>query len=545
MVSKLDDLFTHLGTGKWSYLHILVLCYSFFITVFQAMSGAFVAPKLAFTCSSSSHGSATFSSAFNGSVPSTNSTDDGCFYDEEDEVTGKYVEQKCSEWDFDNSTFMSTVTSEFELVCGWEYLRALYTSIYMFGVFFGSPMNGFLADKYGRKALVVVGAFAFVILSILATWLPNLSALLVARFLLGFLQPNMANTGYILAIEVAEPRFRAALGVMLFIPWAIGEMVLGGMAYLIRDWRMLQLAVSILGVVMFPFFWFIDESPRWLTVVGQHEKALKILQKAARWNKVSLPSESEVLTLMKEELPPEIKNKEERSLGTIIKSSIRNSAILFRTPKLRLITCVMYLDYLVFAMVYYGLSLSGGNLSSNPFIYMVLSGLMEIPAYVLAYPLVVKFGRRGPTVACSLISGAALLVLAVVPANYSVLIMILALTGKMSITAAYQIAIFYSSELFPTQVRSRGVGTCFMMSRVGSICSPFITDFLGSALPWAPSVVFGAGSLLAGLATLALPETLDVSLPDTIAHLEERGSKENNSCCSCMTGRKEDEPVKK
>lgn len=64
------------------------------------------------------------------------------------------------------------------------------------------------------------------------------------------------------------------------------------------------------------------------------------------------------------------------------------------------------------------------------------------------------------------------------PKEYSWLIVTLALLGKLVVTSAYQIAIFYSSELFPTEVRSRGVGTCFMMSRVGSICSPFITDFL-------------------------------------------------------------------
>ncbi|XP_047493473.1 organic cation transporter protein-like [Penaeus chinensis] len=184
----------------------------------------------------------------------------------------------------------------------------------------------------------------------------------------------------------------------------------------------------------------------------------------------------------------------------------------------------MYLDYLVLAMVYFGLSLSGGNLSSDPFVYMVLSGLMEIPAYTLAFPVVYRFGRRGPTVLCCLLCGLALFVLAAVPADYSWLIVTMALFGKMTITVAYQIAILYSSELFPTEVRSRGLGTCFMLSRIGSVCSPFITDFLGSLISWAPSVVFGAASLVMGLATVALPETLGMALPDTIADLEERGS---------------------
>ncbi|XP_042889424.1 solute carrier family 22 member 6-like, partial [Penaeus japonicus] len=64
--------------------------------------------------------------------------------------------------------------------------------------------------------------------------------------------------------------------------------------------------------------------------------------------------------------------------------------------------------------------------------------------------------------------------------------------------------------------------------------SPSNLPLQGSTYPWAPSVVFGVASLIAGLATLALPETLGVALPDTIAHLEERDSGATSSCCNCM-----------
>ncbi|XP_037786514.1 organic cation transporter protein-like [Penaeus monodon] len=518
MISKLDDLLTHIGTGKWSYMHILPLCYSFWIVVMQAMNGAFMAPKLNFSCRPPAHAvdRATPISALNESVILSNVTQD-CAYSAEDPVTGEVEEQKCTEWDFDNSTFISTVTSEFDLVCGREYLRAMYTSMYMFGIFFGAPMNGFLADKYGRRPLVLVGGIAYVVIAILSTWLPNLSAILVARFLLGVVHPLVVNSGYILAIEVSEPRLRTALGITLYLPWALGAMALGGLAYLLRNWRTLQLAMSVIGVAMFPAFWFMDESPRWLMVTGEHERALKVLKKAAKWNKVSLPPQNELLTLMKE--VETLRPFGDDCDRVIVKVRIKFS---LRTPKLRLITSVMYLDYLVLAMVYYGLSLSGGNLSSDPFVYMVLSGLMEVPAYTLAFPVVHRFGRRGPTVLCCLLCGLALFVLAAVPTDYSWLIVTMALFGKMTITVAFQIAILYSSELFPTEVRSRGIGTCFMLSRIGSICSPFITDFLGSLISWAPSVVFGAASLVIGLATVALPETLGMALPDTIADLEER-----------------------
>ncbi|XP_037786513.1 solute carrier family 22 member 15-like [Penaeus monodon] len=206
----------------------------------------------------------------------------------------------------------------------------------------------------------------------------------------------------------------------------------------------------------------------------------------------------------------------------------------------------MYLDYR-FGPGYYGLP-SGGNPQRPPFVYMVLWAYGGVSAYTLPFPV----GRweEGPTVP---VLGGGLCLAAVPPdesanshalnhqiipvfkyikrpiystlsQDYSWLIVTMALFGKMTITVAFQIAILYSSELFPTEVRSRGIGTCFMLSRIGSICSPFITDFLGSLISWAPSVVFGAASLVIGLATVALPETLGMALPDTIADLEERDS---------------------
>lgn len=43
---------------------------------------------------------------------------------------------------------------------------------------------------------------------------------------------------------------------------------------------------------------FMDESPRWLIVRGKQRQALKVLQKAASWNKVTLPPQDNLLTLM-------------------------------------------------------------------------------------------------------------------------------------------------------------------------------------------------------------------------------------------------------
>ncbi|XP_042889428.1 organic cation transporter protein-like, partial [Penaeus japonicus] len=556
----------------------------FSLIAYHGLAGAFLAPRVAYSCrrpegSLAASARATSPELTPGGVGATEEAKPECSYFALNSSSGQVEEEPCTVWDFDNSTFRSTVGSEFQLACGWEYLRSTYQSIYMFGVTIGAPFNGILADRdtlqtlhmdwltflfsfclhilrhhclravdfrkcrnfqqsctwclkvrrittYGRKTTLAIGSIAYSTLAIGSCSIPNLSALLTTRFLMGAILPTILKTGYILGTEVAEPKWRMHVGIVLFMPWAIGITAWGGFAYLVREWRMLQLTVSLLWLVFLPPLWFLDESPRWLAVRGQHRRALRVLQKAARWNGVALPPDEELLLLLKDGVKDEVLEHPHQGTHThkpkgAFRRHLDEAFILFRTPRLRTITLSLYTNYLLVGVVYFGLSLSGGDLSSDPFLYMALTGVVELPAYTLVIPVVARFGRRAPVVAFFFVGAVALLALPFVPAG-SGGSMALALLGKMSIASAFQILDFYSVELFPTEVRTRGTSTALIMSRVGSTCSPFITDYLGPLYPWAPSAVFGAASVVAGLATLALPETLHVPLPDTVAHLEER-----------------------
>ncbi|XP_042206685.1 organic cation transporter-like protein [Homarus americanus] len=106
-------------------------------------------------------------------------------------------------------------------------------------------------------------------------------------------------TFFILALEVCEPKHRGTVGILTGLPWALGTMAWGAMAYLIRDWRWLQAAVSLPTVLNFFPLYFMDESPRWLIVNGQHDSALRVLQKAARWNNATIPLEEDLRDLMR------------------------------------------------------------------------------------------------------------------------------------------------------------------------------------------------------------------------------------------------------
>lgn len=517
MSNKFDALLEQLGTGKWNFVSIFAVAYWSAQVPHNAFGGAFLTPLIEHSCRIPPHGTP---------ITTTNSDTnhtviDACWYYEN--TTDGVDKLPCSDWDFDNTTYGSTLTSEFQLVCGNEFLRPTFQSLYFFGAVFGAVFNGWLADRYGRKTMLVFGSVSYSFLGNCINWLPNMSSILATRFIMGLAYPASVQNVYTLALEKCEQRYRSAVAILSILPWIFGMFAWGGYAYLIRDWRWLMFVAPLPSILFFPILWFVDESPRWLIVNRQHDRALQVLKRAARWNRATLPSENDLRALMKEIQRESCKGTEKikddnRGALAFMKDLANETIILVRTRAMRRITLCIYTTFAVSGLVYYGVSMSGGYLGSDPYLYMVLSGAMEVPGCTLTVPLVNFMGRRSSNIMCYFITSVALIALTFVPKGW--LAMTMSLLSKVSISAAYQIVYLHATEVFPTEVRVRGLGTSSMASKIGSVSAPYLVDAVGSRYWWAPSVVCSGASMVAGLVCFFLPETLGMALPDTVAELE-------------------------
>ncbi|KAB7499955.1 hypothetical protein Anas_11164 [Armadillidium nasatum] len=262
-------------------------------------------------------------------------------------VTTEELQEKCTSWIYNDTYFENTLTSEFDLVCDDSYLRPVFHSVLTIGRFLGAPINGYLSDRYGRRTLMLITSLIAIISVLLTTLATNFNIILVLRFF----------TGLTSGMEACEPRLRTSVGMLISLPWAFGTMWWGALGYMIKDWRWLLRVSTIPGYLCLALLLFVSESPRWLIVSGSHDLALKAIKRAGKWNKVTLPSDEELLTRMK-------------------------------TPELRRITILTIVSSLVFG----GLSLSAINFKLDPFMYMIVGGLIEIPAYSLVIPIIVKTG---------------------------------------------------------------------------------------------------------------------------------------------------------
>lgn len=280
----------------------------------------------------------------------------------------------------------------------------------------------------------------------------------------------------------------------------------------------MQLAASLPTFLMFPLLFFLDESPRWLIVSGQPSRAKRVLEKAARWNKATLPSNDQLDHLFSRIYKEEAKEQSRRaSDASSYKGKWRPS--LFRHKTIAIITVVTALCYFCGALVFDGLNLAGDLYSDDLHLYLVLGALAEVPGVVFVAPLVHRLGRKRPLIASFLVCGVINICISFLPAEQRTVSFVAAMAGKMLVTAAFQIIYLYSSELFPTEVRVSGVEGTSAVGQVGSVIAPYCSSYLGPIFPWLPSAVYGVISTVTATAVVLLPETKDMALLETVADL--------------------------
>ncbi|XP_018021226.2 organic cation transporter protein [Hyalella azteca] len=347
-------------------------------------------------------------------------------------------------------------------------------------------------------------------------WLQSLNVIILVRFLMGFTAPILLCSSYNLCMEICELRYRSLYGILNGLPWGLATVLYGAVAYFVRDWRWLQFTNALLCVLILPLMWCLDESPRWLAVNGRTKQALAVIRSAERLNMSALPSDEHLISVLV--------STHESSVGfgktdrTNLQVLILEISTLFHKA-IRERVLIMWFMFVVATMIFYGLSMAPVSYSVNPFVYMMLTGLMEIPGYTFPAPIIARAGRRWPTALSYATSGVSLGLLAWTAPEIVWLVMTLAMIGKLCISMAFQIIYLYAVELLPTEIRSTGIGSMVFVSRFGAIVSPFIIDTLGSSVPWAPSLLFGMLSLVAVPLCLRLPETLGQPVVDTITEL--------------------------
>ncbi len=180
----------------------------------------------------------------------------------------------------------------------------------------------------------------------------------------------------------------------------------------------------------------------------------------------------------------------------------------------------MALNWFATALVYDGLTYLNNFIGENIFLNWIAMNLIELPAQFVCYYVISRYGRR-LTVSLTLILAGGTLLLTLVDIipffeQITWLKLILFVVAKFILTQSYSAVILHAPELFPTNLRSFGYGICLFSGKITSVLSPMISLYLSKIAPRLPAVIYGAISILCGVLSLYVPETLNRPLPNSI-----------------------------
>lgn len=170
---------------------------------------------------------------------------------------------------------------QFGLDAYWE---GFATGSLALGAIAGCLIAGTVADRYGRRAGLLLAAFVFLISSVGMAVAPGRDFFIVARFAagIGVGMASMLSPMYIAEISPAHLRGRMVAINQLTI--VIGILITNLVNYGLRNhgddaWRWMFGLGIVPSILFFAGAMWLPESPRWLLQTGKTEKATMILSR--------------------------------------------------------------------------------------------------------------------------------------------------------------------------------------------------------------------------------------------------------------------------
>jgi MFS transporter, SP family, galactose:H+ symporter len=163
-------------------------------------------------------------------------------------------------------------------------------SAVLIGAVIGAGVSGFLADKYGRKIMIILASIIFGFGAVLSALSPNVYTLIASRIVVGVAIGMASFIVPLYIAEVAPYNIRGALVSLNQLAITVGIVV----SYMVDlafapsgGWRWMLGLAMVPSIILVIGMYFMPPSPRWLLSKGFEDKAIKVLQKIRGKDNVS------------------------------------------------------------------------------------------------------------------------------------------------------------------------------------------------------------------------------------------------------------------
>nr|XP_053628485.1 uncharacterized protein LOC128685824 [Cherax quadricarinatus] len=414
-----------------------------------------------------------------------------------------------------------SVVAEWGLVCERIWIKHWIITSYLIGLVFGGLIFGFIADRFGRRNLLMVCVATVGCLGLALHFVRRLIVFLSLRFIQAIFVQGVYVTSWTLVAELFPARWRCRALVAAGMARPLGVALGALLALMVQHWRAIQLALSLPLLISLVYCWMVPESLRWLLTRGKTRRARQVAAQLARHNQLTLP-------------PTAHAQMDHLAAHVYLDVPWGTLVTLFKTPRLRKHTLVLAFMWLAVSLADGGFrhNLAGAGQMSDLLggpghLGYLLGAGVEAGAVVLAVVLSTQLYRRAFLVLTLLLSAALSLavicVLQLVKESWldvTALATALRFMGVLIVGGARVGVGVVSVEVAPTTARASAVGLCAAHAAVGEILTPLLAIVAELTYPSVPWLMSAAGCLVAAMLALLLPETSGTSLPDVVDEAE-------------------------
>lgn len=396
------------------------------------------------------------------------------------------------------SVVLPLISKELGISSVWAGLIGASTLI---GIFFGGPVFGYLTDKFGRRRLFTFDIVAFVIIGLLQVVVGNGWQLFIVRVLLGVAIGAEYAIGPPMLAEFSPSAGRGRRLTSLQVCWYIGYLVSVLVAYGLLSvgvhWRWILATSAVPAVLTLVLRYGLPESPRWLMSRGRVEEARRIVIRylgESFFEDEELQGESTEGAGYRKLFAPEV-----RSRTTFV--------------------CVFWACLVApyFAIFTFAPQVLSSLHLNDPRAGTVAVNGIAVVGAVFGMVVIERIGRRKLLIVPFWVMAAALIVVGVWSHAPNVVIVVCFALFAFFNAIGGDLTGVYPDEVFPTELRSSGVGFAAAASRIGAGVGTFLLPVGLTGLGVGPVMLIAAAVCVVGavVSHIWAPETTKLSLTKT------------------------------
>ncbi|OTG81251.1 MFS transporter [Acinetobacter sp. ANC 4558] len=334
-------------------------------------------------------------------------------------------------------------------------------SIGFVGMAIGAVCSGGLADRWGRKAVFAATLVIYSLATAACAFAPNLTWLLVFRFIVGLGLGGQLPVAVTLVSEYIPAHVRGRFIVLLESFWGLGWLVAALVSYFVIPkfgWQVAFLIGGLPALYAIVIWKMVPESVPYLINRERYDEAHALVRK------IEAQCGVKVIEIFK--VSP-VAEKHHISF-----SQLWSGIFVRRTLMLWLIWFgIVYSYYGIFTWLP-SLLVKEGYTIVQSFEYVLIMILAQLPGYIVAAWLVEKWGRK--ITLAGFIGMCAVSAYFFGQANSVGLIVFWGCLMSFFNLGAWGVLYTYTPEQYPTNIRAFGSGWAAAVGRIGGIVAPLV-----------------------------------------------------------------------